>query len=180
MRPLIWASLVLIGGAAAGITMVERLSQQTQSREARSLSPEPASATATLNRSEVEAPFSQDLRLIADRRGHFHADPQINGMPMAMLVDTGASIVAVRESDARAAGLQIDQTRPPHRLSTANGVVEAHGATIREFRLGPIILHDVEAVVMPDEQLGKNLLGMSVLRRLRGFEVRDGALWLRG
>jgi predicted aspartyl protease len=33
---------------------------------------------------------------------------------------------------------------------------------------------------MPDEQLGKNLLGMSVLRRLRGFEVRDGALWLRG
>ncbi len=179
MRPLIWASLVLIGGAFAGVTTVERLSQQT-----RSVAGEAARVTdpdrPSLSRSEVSAPPSHDLRLIADRRGHFHADPQVNGMPMAMLVDTGASIVALRESDARAAGLQVDRTRPPRRLSTANGVVEAHGATIREFRLGPIILHDVEAVIMPDEQLGKNLLGMSVLRRLRGFEVRDGALWLRG
>jgi aspartyl protease family protein len=185
MRPLIWASLVLIGGAAAGITTVERLSQQTQSREARSLAPETARATAerappTLNRSEIEGPLSHDLRLIADRRGHFHADTQVNGMPMAMMVDTGASIVAVRASDARAAGLQVDRTRAPRRLSTANGIVEAHGATIREFRLGPIILYDVQAVVMPDDLLGKNLLGMSVLNRLRSFEVRDGALWLRG
>ena len=177
MRPLIWASLVLIGGAAAGITTVERLSQQTQSREAR-VTTDPA--PAILGRSEGETPVSHDLRLIADQRGHFHADPQVNGMPTKMLVDTGASIVAIRESDARAAGLQINRSASPRRLSTANGIVEAHGATIREFRLGPIILHDVEAVVLPDETLGANLLGMSVLNRLRGFEVRDGALWLRG
>jgi len=180
MRPLIWASLVLIGGAVAGIVTVERLSQQAQTGGA-----VVAQATAqhdqrSPTRSEGASGLSHDLRLAADSRGHFHADPRINGTSMAMLVDTGASIVAVRESDARAAGLQIDRTRPPYRLSTANGIVEAHGATIREFRLGPIILHDVEAVVMPDAQLGKNLLGMSVLRRLRSFELRDGALWLRG
>lgn len=177
MRPLIWASLVLIGGAAAGITTVEHLSQQTQSRAASATTER---APAILGRSETEVPLAHDLRLSSDRRGHFLADTQVNGMPMAMMVDTGASIVAMRESDARAAGLQVDLSRPPRRLSTANGIAEAHDATIREFRLGPIILHDVEAVVMPDELLGKNLLGMSVLNRLRGFEVRDGALWLRG
>ena len=180
MRPLIWASLVLVGGVAAGITTVERLAQQ-----ARPEAVEAARATAqyhqpSLSRSEGASGPSHDLRLAADSRGHFHADSQVNGTSMAMLVDTGASIVALRESDARAAGLQINRARTPYRLSTANGIVEAHGTTIREFRLGPIILHDVEAVVMPDEQLGKNLLGMSVLRRLRSFEVRDGALWLRG
>ncbi len=180
MRPLIWASLVLVGGAAAGIMTVERLSQQARPGAA-----EIAQAAVQRNqpsptRGEGASGLSHDLRLAADSRGHFHADPQINGTSMAMLVDTGASIVAVRESDARAAGLEIDRSRPPYRLSTANGIVEAHGATIREFRLGPIILHDVEAVVMPDAQLGKNLLGMSVLRRLRSFELRDGALWLRG
>lgn len=177
MRPLIWASLVLISGAAAGITTVERLSQQTQSREAPAATEH---APAILSRSETEAPLSHDLRLSSDRRGHFHADTQVNGMTTMMLVDTGASIVAIRESDARAAGLQVDRSRPPRRLSTANGIAEAYDTTIREFRLGPIILHDVEAVVMPDETLGRNLLGMSVLNRLRGFEVRDGALWLRG
>ncbi len=180
MRPLIWASLVLVGGAIAGTTMVERLAQQAGNGAGPIERSAALDDEASLSRSEVSAPLSHDLRLAADSRGHFHADPQVNGTPMAMLVDTGASIVALRESDARAAGLQIDRSRPPHRLSTANGVVEAHSATIREFRLGPIILRDVEAVVMPDAQLGKNLLGMSVLRRLRGFEVRDGALWLRG
>jgi aspartyl protease family protein len=180
MRPLIWASLVLIGGAAAGIMTVERLSQHTQTGAAEAGHSFAETGLPQLNRSEVAAPLSHDLQLIGDRRGHFHADTQVNGTPMAMLVDTGASIVALRESDARAAGLQIDRSRPSRRLSTANGMVEAHSTTIREFRLGPIILHDIEAVVLPDAQLGKNLLGMSVLNRLRGFEVRDGALWLRG
>ncbi|MCC5978972.1 MAG: TIGR02281 family clan AA aspartic protease [Salinarimonas sp.] len=180
MRPLIWAGLVLIGGAIAGTSMVERLAQQTQNGAVRVEPGTALHAEAPPSRSETGAALSHDLRLAADSRGHFQADPQVNGLAMPMLVDTGASVVALRESDARAAGLQVDRDRPPYRLSTANGVVEAYGATIREFRLGPIILHDVEAVVMPDEQLGKNLLGMSVLRRLHGFEVRDGALWLRG
>ncbi len=183
MRPLIWASLVLVGGVVAATTTVERLSQHT-SRDA---APPRSERLALAHDGMTGSPGSStdhdmrhDMRLFADGRGHFHADPQIDGFAVAMLVDTGASIVALRESDARAAGLLIDRSRPPYRLSTANGIVEAHGATIREFRLGPIILHDVEAVVMPDDQLGKNLLGMSVLNRLRGFEVRDGALWLRG
>lgn len=180
MRPLLWAGLVLIGGAVAGIVMVEHLSQQARNGAAEGGYAATMREPSSPSRNETASGPAHDLRLSADPRGHFHADPQVNGTPMPMLVDTGASIVALRESDARAAGLQIDRSRPPYRLSTANGIVEAHGATIREFRLGPIILHDVEAVVLPDAQLGKNLLGMSVLRRLRSFEVRDGALWLRG
>jgi aspartyl protease family protein len=44
--------------------------------------------------------------------------------------------------------------------------------------VGGIMVRDVQAVVMPDEALGENLLGMSFLSRLRRFEVADGKLVL--
>jgi aspartyl protease family protein len=120
------------------------------------------------------------VRLPSDSRGHYIADISVDGRVMRMLVDTGASLVALRESDARAAGLDGSFTGRSYSLSTANGIVEARGVRIREMRLGSIIVRDIDAVVLPDAQLSSNLLGMSFLNKLQGFEVSGRELILRG
>lgn len=174
MRPIVWASLVLLGGVFAGLVAVDRLPQIAAGGLATGETGGPHLGAAPV--------VSGDhvLRLPADGRGHYVAETMVEGRALRMLVDTGASFVALRESDARAAGLREDPGGREYSLSTANGLVSAKGATIREMRIGPIILRDVEAVILPDSQLGSNLLGMSFLRRLRGFEITGRELTLRG
>jgi len=108
--------------------------------------------------------------------GHFYIDAGINRASTRVMVDTGASIVALRESDARAAGIR------PHRddysvpLSTANGTSYGAAATIESIVVDHIEVRDVEALVIPDEQLSISLLGTSFLRRLSRFQVSGDIL----
>jgi aspartyl protease family protein len=44
-------------------------------------------------------------------------------------------------------------------------------------RIGQLVIEDVDAAVV-DSPLTVSLLGMSFLRRLEGYEIRDGALVL--
>lgn len=175
MRPIVWASLVLLGGAFAGLAAVGNLAPQLEAGRAAAAREEPLTLSAVRS-----VAHDHVVRLPADPRGHYVAETVVEGSALRMLVDTGASIVALRESDARAAGVREDAGGREYALSTANGIVRARGATIREMRVGPIILRDVEAVILPDAQLGSNLLGMSFLKRLRGFEITGQELTLRG
>ena len=54
---------------------------------------------------------------------------------------------------------------------------EVHVAPVklREIRLEQFTMEEVDAVVV-DTQLSVSLLGMSFLKRLEGYELRDGAL----
>ena len=45
------------------------------------------------------------------------------------------------------------------------------------MELGGILVHNVAAIVLPDEALGQNLLGMSFLSRVR-WQHQDGRLIL--
>ncbi len=176
-RPIVWALAVLGAAGAIAAVTVDRLAQSVAARP-----PEPVAA-ALVERAVQPPPSVHGgpvVRLPADGRGHYLAEMRVEGRNMRLLVDTGASIVALRESDAQAAGLAFAFSSRIYQISTANGVVEARGVTIREMRLGSIVVDNVEAVVMPDAQLGTNLLGMSFLNRLRGFEVSGQELILRG
>ena len=50
------------------------------------------------------------------------------------------------------------------------------GTLIRE--LGGITVYDVPAMVLPDEALAKNLLGVSFLSRLKRYEYANGRIVL--
>lgn len=119
------------------------------------------------------------LTVSADFRGHFLVHPTVEGSRVRMLVDTGASLVALTYQDATKAGIRPDRNRMK-RISTANGVLEVQAARIAEMRLGDILVRDVEAVIMPPGRLDTSLLGMSFLRGLRGFEVGQGRILLKG
>jgi aspartyl protease family protein len=54
--------------------------------------------------------------------------------------------------------------------------VKAAPAQLRAVEVDGITVRDVPALVLPDETLSENLLGLSFLSRLRRFEYARGKL----
>jgi aspartyl protease family protein len=112
--------------------------------------------------------------------GQFHLDTVVDGAAITMLLDTGASLVALSSEDAIRAGVHLHPGDFRSSLATANGVVKAAPVRIRELKVGGITAHDVEAVVLPPGSLAQSLLGMSFLRRVDRVEIVYGRLRLSG
>ena len=110
----------------------------------------------------------------ADALGHVLLMAQVNGAPVRFVVDTGATRVALSPRDAAAAGLKPDGLKFDHTVHTAGGLAKAAYARVREIRVEQLELDNVEVAVV--ETLKHSLLGMSFLRRLKAFEMRDGEL----
>lgn len=120
------------------------------------------------------APALNTLVYPADHVGHIVIDAVVNGVPIRMLVDTGASLVTLTSADARAAGIDPGALVFNRRASTANGIVRMAPVMLREIRLGQLSIGEVRAAVL--EHLDVSLLGMSFLGRLQSYEMRDGKL----
>jgi aspartyl protease family protein len=119
------------------------------------------------------------LTVSADEWGHFFVEPTIGIQRMRMLVDTGASVVALSYEDAERVPIRVRRGNFTHKVATANGVVEAAPVRISEIRLGNIVVRNVDAVVLPPGRSDISLLGMTFLKRLSGFEISGGRLVLR-
>ena len=109
-----------------------------------------------------------------DQRGHVALTAMVNGAPVRFLVDTGASRVTLTAEDARAAGIGPAELVFNQRSQTANGLAREAAVTLREIRIDRLSIDNVSAAV--NENLSVSLLGMSFLRRLKSFEMRDGSL----
>jgi aspartyl protease family protein len=118
------------------------------------------------------------VRIRADRSGHHVTDVEFNGRRFRAVVDTGATLIALRYDDARALGLVVPGDRFDIKVSTANGTARAKRVMLRSVRIGSIQIENVEAMVLDEGMLGQNLLGMSFLRRLARFEFKKGVLEL--
>ena len=166
-RPIVWAFGLLASATVAGLGMGDRLS-------AFGLAPARPSVPAGGTASDPVVVLNADLR------GHYTVHPSVEGRTLRMLVDTGASVVALTYEDAERAGLKV---RPEHftrPMNTANGVAMAAPVRVAELKVGEIRVTYVDAVVMPRGRLGTSLLGMSFLKRLKGFEMSSSRLTLRG
>lgn len=117
--------------------------------------------------------------LRADGLGHFRAQVEIDQSRLAMLVDTGASMISLSFEDAASVGIHPSPSDFTMSLNTANGVAHAAPVRLHSVRLGPIELRDVEAIVATRGALGQSLLGMSFLRKLESFQIAGGNLILR-
>lgn len=119
-----------------------------------------------------------EVLLAADANGQFRADMEMNGIKVRVVVDTGASDIALTRADARRIGFDLKTLDFSKPYMTANGVMMAAPVVLKTVRIGGIVLHDVEASVAGAE-LGTSLLGMSFLRRLGGVEMTPTRLTLR-
>ncbi len=133
-----------------------------------------APASATPSAHLVVAPAGQagtrSLSIPRDGRGHFATEGRIDGQRIAFMVDTGASVVALNESSAARFGLRPSRNDYRATVTTANGTVKAAPARLAMVEVGGLIVRDVDAMVLPDEALSENLLGLSFLSKLRRFE----------
>jgi aspartyl protease family protein len=112
--------------------------------------------------------------------GHFAVRSTVNGQSMMMLVDTGASTVVLKPSDAERAGIDTRDLAFTVAVQTANGTTYAAPVRLRSVAVGPLIVENVNALVAQPGSLNENLLGMSFLRRLQSYEFSKDFLTLRG
>ena len=117
--------------------------------------------------------------LKADGNGHYFANADINGTRIPVMVDTGASGVALSYEDAEKVGLRphsLDYDTP---VNTANGLVKAARVKLRRVEVDNVRVRDVEGMVLPEGALRGSLLGMSFLSRLSSFRIENGVLYLK-
>lgn len=115
------------------------------------------------------APSKQVVRIPKGERGHFFATARINGKMIKMLLDTGASHVAMSSDTARALGIQYAKgTRG--RSSTAGGIVESFTLRLNEIQIGGIKKYNVLLSVIEGAHPSIPLLGMSFLNQVNMAE----------
>jgi aspartyl protease family protein len=170
MRSIMFFAAILIGLGTVMAQMADKMTATT-----------PAMAkTASL----VVAPESdpqagiRSLSIPRDARGHFQTEGRIDGQRIGFMVDTGASVVALNEKSAAQFGLRPTRAEYNATVTTANGTLKAARARIAMIQVGDITVRDVDAMVLPDEALSENLLGLSFLSKLKRFEYANGRMVL--
>lgn len=124
--------------------------------------------------------LSSGRRVVIDAnwQGQFHANVEIEGKVVPMMVDTGATVVSLSWDDAQSMGL----SPTPHQFNvlmrTANGIARAALVRLREVRVGGIVVYDVKAVIAPPGQQTPSLLGMTFLNELSHFQISNQKLVL--
>lgn len=130
--------------------------------------------------SPYAAGWSDEVKIAASADHQYYVTAAVNAYPASFLVDTGASYVALRDTDARRAGIHTTYDDFRHPVRTANGETKAAMIEIREIEIDGIRVENVKAFILADDQLSVNLLGMTFLSRLESVEARGGQLVLRG
>jgi aspartyl protease family protein len=118
------------------------------------------------------------VTLTANTYGHFQANAEINGQQVEFMTDTGATYVALSYETAQKLGLT-QNLRFNGRSTTANGVAKVASIEIDQIRVGEITVKGVAAVVAEPGRMTQNLLGMSFIRQLSGFELNGSTLIMR-
>jgi aspartyl protease family protein len=156
-------------------TLMAQIADKMTPARANTVSPKAVAVAA------VETPAPSGLRSLSiarDARGHFATEGRIDGQRIGFMVDTGASVIALNESSAARFGLRPSRGDYKATVTTANGTVKAAPTRLMMVDIGGIVLHDVDAMVLPDEALSENLLGLSFLSRLKRFEYANGKMVL--
>jgi aspartyl protease family protein len=109
---------------------------------------------------------AQMATLYADNAGHFLGDGYINGSPVKFLVDTGATSIALSGKEARRLGLKY-LDGDTGLVQTAGGNVKAYSISLNSLKIGGILMHQVEAMVLEGDSPAIVLLGMTALNRLQ-------------
>ena len=111
-------------------------------------------------------PQDREVKIWQDSSGAYLTTGSINGRNTDMLVDTGATLVALSESEAKRLGIAFRRKDKKTHVQTASGVANAYRVTLARVRVGDIELSNVNGVVLEGNSPGHVLLGMSFLNRV--------------
>jgi len=160
---------VLIAGSAIGFAMPDTIGP----------SPAPSGEEALLvaaTPSQSAAPgWADGLTLTRADDGHFYADVAIDGQSTKMLIDTGASVIALTGEDAAALGITWDDAEVGQVARGASGPVMGVHTVLPLVELGGFMVEDVPALIIP-EGLFVSLLGQSFLSKIARVEMAGDQL----
>ena len=122
--------------------------------------------------------FERLVTLRADRTGHFYARAYVNGRPIAVMVDTGATSIALSHEDARTIGVEPGPADYTSLARTANGIVRTAPVKLDSIRIGDVEVRNLRGSVAQPGNQHITLLGMEFIRRLGRFELRGDELIL--
>lgn len=117
------------------------------------------------------------IELQRNSDGHFYADVQINAQPVHMLIDTGASGIALSRDDAHAAGIATSIGMNDVIGEGAGGAVRGEWVMIDRVTLGPKTAEHVPATVLSGGE--QSLLGQSFLKQFAAVEIHGDTMSLR-
>lgn len=110
--------------------------------------------------------------------GHYWAEAEIEGRAVRVMVDTGASVVALTRDDAARLGLRLEPADFSATVVTASGPVRAAAVELQAVAVAGARVTAVDALVV-EQGLPHSLLGMSYLGRLSSFSATPAGLTLR-
>jgi aspartyl protease family protein len=172
MRNLMIFAALLVG---AGTYMAQMADKITVSAAARATTP---SQQAAFDAIQDNTQAGRRLSIGRDGRGHFRIDGRIDGQRIGFMVDTGASVIALNETSAARIGVRPSRNDYTALVTTANGKIKAARMRLAMVDVGGLVVRDVDAMVLPDEALSENLLGLSFLSKLKRFEYANGQMVL--
>ena len=125
----------------------------------------------------AEPAAAQVIRLLRHSSGHYFVTGEINGVPVPMILDTGATAIAMNEDHARRLGIDY-LSGESVTASTANGKVQSYRVMLRTVSIKGLKVSNVQAVVVKGRFPEKVLLGMSYLTQVNMREAGNGILLL--
>lgn len=179
-QALSWVAIAFVGAAIlVNIDVVSDAAKDAISKQG--VTGTNASARQLAKQSNRHAnPISNgSVRIPRGSNGHYYARVSMNGRPIDVLVDTGASLVALTYEDAQRAGIYVKPSDFTARSRTANGIARSAIVRISRIEIGGITVRNVRGSVAEPDRLHVTLLGMSFLGQLARVEMRDGDLHLQ-
>jgi aspartyl protease family protein len=117
-------------------------------------------------------------QIVKGADGHFWAEAKVDGRAVRFLIDTGATAVALSQTDAKRLGIDTKGLDYSYKVMTASGQTRAAKVQLASVSVAGAKVRDVEALVI-ENGLETSLLGMSYLGRLSSFQATPRALILR-
>jgi aspartyl protease family protein len=117
-------------------------------------------------------------QIVKGADGHFWAEAKVDGRAVRFLIDTGATAVALSQTDAKRLGIDTKGLDYSYKVITASGQTRAAKVKLASVSVAGAQVRDVDALVI-ENGLETSLLGMSYLGRLSSFQATPRALILR-
>lgn len=121
---------------------------------------------------------AREVRIVRDASGAFVTTGTINGRLVEMMVDTGATVVAMGAADAARLGIPYEKEGRPVGVATASGSTTGYLVSLDRVQVGEILARNVPATVIEGAGPPRILLGMSFLDRVE-MQHRGAVLLLR-
>jgi len=154
--------MLKVGASFRGVTLLEANSKQAIV----AVNGKQQTLFLTTNISSTfKEPKLSEVRLRPSLGGHYIASGRINNRSASMMVDTGATMVAMSSAAADAMGIEYrDGVRV--KVNTANGSVMGYQTMLESVSVGAVKVHNVNAIINEGAYPKTILLGNSYLSRV--------------